>query len=357
VANLGSDNVSVLKNDGDGTFAPPVNYPAGDSPYSIFVANLDGDDDADLAVANYVSYTVSVLMNCLAGTDTDGDGVFDDGDGSGQIGDNPCTGGASTDCDDNCLSVVNPAQEDFDEDGIGDSCDICTDTDADGYGNPGFPANTCPEDNCPLVSNPGQENNDGDALGDVCDDDDDNDGVTDAADTSPLDPDVCADADVDGCDDCAVGVDDFGPLADNLPANDGTDTDADGLCDAGDPDDDNDGIDDELDNCQIVANPDQQDLDEDNIGDACDPCVCGLPGDVNGSGDAPTPLDVQFLVNKVYKGLDALYDFYGLHNCPYRNGDVNGDGGEPNPLDVTFLVMKVYKEQDALCPDRCAGCP
>jgi len=46
-----------------------------------------------------------------------------------------------------------------------------------------------------------------------------------------------------------------------------------------------------------------------------------------------------------------------LHNCPYENGDVNGDGGSPTPLDVTFLVKKVYKNQDALCADRCAGCP
>ena len=33
-----------------------------------------------------------------------------------------------------------------------------------------------------------------------------------------------------------------GPLADNLPANDGVDTDSDGLCDVGDLDDDNDTL-------------------------------------------------------------------------------------------------------------------
>ena len=40
-----------------------------------------------------------------------------------------------------------------------------------------------------------------------------------------------ADADTDGCDDCAIGVDGFGPLADNDPSNDGADTDSNGFVD------------------------------------------------------------------------------------------------------------------------------
>ena len=36
---------------------------------------------------------------------------------------------------------------DFDGDGVSDTCDTCTDSDADGSGNPGFPHNTCPVDN------------------------------------------------------------------------------------------------------------------------------------------------------------------------------------------------------------------
>lgn len=64
------------------------------------------------------------------------------------------------DADDNCVFVYNPEQEDADNDDVGDACDSCTDTDGDGFGNPGYPVNTCQEDNCPDVSNPGQEDGD-----------------------------------------------------------------------------------------------------------------------------------------------------------------------------------------------------
>ena len=74
--------------------------------------------------------------------------------------------------------------------------------------------------------------------------DDDNDGVDDAQDPATGDPDICGDSDGDTCDDCSVGSDNLGPLPDNDPADDGTDTDSDGACDLGDLDDDNDGVDD-----------------------------------------------------------------------------------------------------------------
>jgi ankyrin repeat protein len=68
VANLYSDNVSILKNNGDGTFQTAVNYGAGDYPFSVFCADLDGEGDLDLAVANAGSDNVSILKNNGNGT-------------------------------------------------------------------------------------------------------------------------------------------------------------------------------------------------------------------------------------------------------------------------------------------------
>jgi hypothetical protein len=69
VANGLSDNVSVLKNNGDGTFLSAVNYAVGDYPWAVFCADLDGDGDLDLAVANDSTDNVSILKN-------NGDGSF-----------------------------------------------------------------------------------------------------------------------------------------------------------------------------------------------------------------------------------------------------------------------------------------
>ena len=67
-ANSGSDNVSVLLNQGDGTFASQVNYGVGSGPYSVAVGDLDGDNDLDLVTANSGSDNVSVLLNQGSGT-------------------------------------------------------------------------------------------------------------------------------------------------------------------------------------------------------------------------------------------------------------------------------------------------
>ena len=62
--------VWILLGNGDGTFQSAVNYAVGESPLGMSAADLDGDGDADLAVANgYGAGTVSVLLG-------NGDGTF-----------------------------------------------------------------------------------------------------------------------------------------------------------------------------------------------------------------------------------------------------------------------------------------
>jgi fibronectin type 3 domain-containing protein/PKD repeat protein len=68
VANSVSDNVSVLLGHGNGNFASDVLYPAGDAPFSIAIEDLNGDGDPDLAVANGSSDDVSVLLGNGNGT-------------------------------------------------------------------------------------------------------------------------------------------------------------------------------------------------------------------------------------------------------------------------------------------------
>ena len=104
---------------------------------------------------------------------------------------------------DNCPTLSNADQRDFDNDNIGDVCD--DDIDGDGVDNNA--------DNCPNDHNPGQEDNDNDNYGDACDDDDDNDGYVDTDDNCP-----------------------------RVKNSDQTDTDSDGTGDACDDDDDGDGV-------------------------------------------------------------------------------------------------------------------
>jgi len=68
VANGSSNTVSILMNNGNGTFAAKVDYTTGSVPQSVFISDVDGDGDGDLAVANFSSNSVSVLKNNGNGT-------------------------------------------------------------------------------------------------------------------------------------------------------------------------------------------------------------------------------------------------------------------------------------------------
>lgn len=54
--------------------------------------------------------------------DSDTDGILDDGDGSGVVGDHRCIAGETTGCDDNCVEIANADQADENSDGWGDAC-------------------------------------------------------------------------------------------------------------------------------------------------------------------------------------------------------------------------------------------
>src|SRR5262249_43407783 len=71
-ANSGSDNVSVLFNTCAGCTSPgfssPANYSVGTGPYLIAEADYNRDGNLDLAVANFNSGTVSILLGNSNGT-------------------------------------------------------------------------------------------------------------------------------------------------------------------------------------------------------------------------------------------------------------------------------------------------
>lgn len=220
------------------------------------------------------------------GLDTDGDGICDAGDtdmdNDGEINENDRSPLDSSSC------------HDLD----GDGCDECgsgrlVDVSEDG---PDF---------------------DGDGLCDGGDDDLDGDGVVNGEDRAPLDPMFCSDEDEDGCDDCRS-------LRFDL-ANDGADYDGDGLCNAGDPDDDNDGAEDEFDpndrNNFICG-----DLDE----DGCDDC--------SEWGEVSLRFD----------GQDT--DFDGL--CDIGDPDDDGDGVEDH-LDPSPRWASLCGDSDG---DECDDC-
>ena len=77
IANYQDGSLTILLGKGDGTFMPASGSPVavGKGPYAIAVADLNGDGKLDLAVANYLDNTLTILLG-------KGDGTFTPASGS-----------------------------------------------------------------------------------------------------------------------------------------------------------------------------------------------------------------------------------------------------------------------------------
>ncbi len=230
------------------------------------------------------------------------------------------------DSDDLCPRVMDPNQSDLDSDGIGDRCD-----------------------NCPSHANEDQRDTDGDRIGDVCDNDADGDYVL-------LYPSSTSDTEMDS------GV---GPDVDGGAGPDGG-TDLDGGQGAGD---EGNGNRRPSDNCPLVFNPNQEDLDDDGRGDGCD-------DDIDGDGlpnlEDPCPFGDVALEEKACagdsdgagvsnSGVSVISDFevsdgqtVKLDNCPTiinpDQVDMDGDG------DGDLCDHDVDNDNITDSQDNCFGC-
>ncbi len=300
-------DVSGLDPDSDGIPGP---YDPDESPGSN--SDSEGGDDA---------------TECPGGwpcPDADGDGVPDYNDGTVNVdadGDGVDNG---TDIDDSDPNVC----RDVDADG----CDDCTNTGADASGGDPTDDGTDSDadsicdvtDACFGVNSSG--NNDGDGECNDVDADDDNDGALDADDSDDADPTVCSDSDVDGCEDCSSGAFDL--------ANDGTDTDSDGICDVTDAclGDNSSGNNDGDGECNDVDADDDDDgaLDADDSDDA-DPTVCS---DSDGDGCEDCSSGAFDLANDgTDSDSDGICD--ATDSCVGDNTSGNNDGdGQCDDVDT-----------------------
>lgn len=287
--NTSDSDVYVYLNNGDGTLATAVRYEV-DAGWVIVSGDFDGDTWPDLAVTNYNLAIVSVLLN--------------NGDESGTFA-TPVNYGVG-------LHPWGVFASDLDNDGEKDLAVT------------NYSLNTVSI----LLNNGG--------------------GTGTFADSINFDvgwgPNriFSADFDNDGDFDLAVANlnSDNVSILINLTINNLPDTDDDGivdLCDACPLDPLNDADADDscanVDNCPTVFNPGQENTDGIGLGDAC--CCVTPRGDCNGDGANGNILDLNYLVNRIFRGGPAV-------GCP-KEGDCNSDGSNGNILDLNYLVNRIFR--------------
>jgi len=149
-------------------------------------------------------------------------------------------------------------------------------------------------DNCPWASNPMQEDADQNGVGDACEGDADGDGTADAADCMPYNPFVHPEA-PEQCD--LLDNDCNGEVNDGLPNPMGI---YEWFHSCYQFDADSDGVVDSADNCAGLKNPDQKDIDQDGVGDACDQ-------DIDGDG-IPNAEDCAPEIGAAFQGAAEVCD-------------------------------------------------